>query len=74
MKKDILEKLIDLHKQATTERSHYYVANTVNEAIKEIKGLRRALVIIASQDSGKVGSTDKVDCMASIAEVALRSR
>ena len=74
MKPDIIEKLIDLHKQATTERSHYYVANTVNDAIKEIEGLRRALVIIASQDSGKVGSTDKSDCMASIAEVALRAR
>ena len=38
---EILEKLIDLHQQATKERSHYYVASTVVEAIKEIGRLRR---------------------------------
>lgn len=36
---DILEKLKDLLKQATTERSHYYVAATVKEAIAEIERL-----------------------------------
>ncbi len=40
---DILEKLIDLHKQATTERSHYYVAATVKEAAEEIRRLRALL-------------------------------
>lgn len=37
---DILEKLLDLHKQATTERSHYYVAATSLLAIEEIRRLR----------------------------------
>lgn len=38
---DILDKLRDLHKQATTERSHYYVAGTCLEAIQEIESLRK---------------------------------
>jgi hypothetical protein len=38
---DILDKLADLHKQATVERSHYYVARCVIEAIAEIKKLRQ---------------------------------
>lgn len=37
---DIIAKLEDLHKQATTERSHYHVASVVTEAIAEIKRLR----------------------------------
>jgi hypothetical protein len=37
---DILDKLRDLHRQATTERSHYYVASCCNEAIGEIERLR----------------------------------
>jgi hypothetical protein len=40
MADDILVKLADLHKQATTERSHYYVASVVREAIAEITRLR----------------------------------
>jgi hypothetical protein len=69
---DIIEKLEDLVKQATTERSHYYVASTAREAASEIKKLRESLGIIAEQDSGKVGSTSKCDCMAAIAKLALR--
>lgn len=38
---DIIEKLTDLHKQATTERSHYYVASCCREAIDEIERLRK---------------------------------
>lgn len=38
---DIIDKLRDLHKQATTERSHYYVASTCLEAIQEIESLRK---------------------------------
>ncbi len=37
---DILEKLEDLIKQATVERSHYYVRSVCEEAIKEIEELR----------------------------------
>ncbi len=40
---DIIELLRDLHKQATTERSHYYVASCVEQAIREIERLRSAL-------------------------------
>lgn len=39
---DILDKLNDLLKQATTERSHNYVAATCREAIAEITELRAA--------------------------------
>ena len=38
---DVLDDLRDLHKQATTERSHYYVAKTCLRAIEEIESLRR---------------------------------
>ncbi len=37
---DIVEKLEDLIKQATEERSHYYVKSVCEEALAEIKGLR----------------------------------
>ncbi len=33
---DILAKLADLHKQATTERSHYYVAGLAKQAKGEV--------------------------------------
>lgn len=37
---DILDDLRDLHKQATTERSHYYAAGCTMRAITEIEKLR----------------------------------
>jgi len=37
---DIIKKLLDLYKQATTEKSHYYTANIIQEAICEITLLR----------------------------------
>ena len=40
---DILERLRDLHKQATVERSHYYVGRCVSDAINEITRLRKLL-------------------------------
>ena len=40
---DIVNKLKDLHDQATTEKSHYYVASTCKEAIIEIERLRELL-------------------------------
>lgn len=39
----IIEQLQDLHKQATTERSHYYVAKCVRDAITEITRLQHDL-------------------------------
>lgn len=40
---DILERLRDLHKQATTERSHFYVAKCCEDAIEEIATMRRLM-------------------------------
>jgi len=40
---DIVDKLLDLQKQATLEHSHYYVAACVTEAIQEIVLLRQEL-------------------------------
>lgn len=39
---DIVDQLEDLVKQATSERSHYYVAGAAERAIDEIKYLRFA--------------------------------
>jgi hypothetical protein len=39
----IIEKLKDLHKQATTENSHFYVAKCCEEAIAEILRLQVAI-------------------------------
>lgn len=39
-KPDVLLRLKDLHKQATVERSHFYVGSVVHEAIDEIERLR----------------------------------
>jgi len=40
MEDDIINKLIDLHHQATKERSHYYSGKLIKEAIEEIVRLR----------------------------------
>ncbi len=42
---DIIEKLLDLQKQATLEKSHYYVAACITEAIQEIVALRKQLAV-----------------------------
>lgn len=46
-KDDIITKLIDLHGQATKERSHYYVASVVREAMVEITSLRMRVAALA---------------------------
>ena len=40
---DILERLLDLHKQATTEQTHYYVSKCCLDSIAEIVALRLRL-------------------------------
>lgn len=40
---DVLDRIADLHKQATTEKSHYYTASTLEACSNEIKRLRAAL-------------------------------
>lgn len=47
---DILSKLTDLHKQATVERSHFYVASVVREAIAEIERLQRVELAAGNLD------------------------
>ena len=49
-------------------------AKKIDMLRKENAKFREALTIIAAQDSRVVGSTEKSDCMASIAELALRDR
>lgn len=39
----LMEKLGDLLKQATVERSHFYVGKCISETILEIKALQKAL-------------------------------
>lgn len=52
---DLLADLTDLHKQATTERSHYYTGKTVALAATEIAILRDAMKAIARgrHDNGR---------------------
>lgn len=46
---DILDKLEDLHKQATVDRSHYYTGSLIREAIEEIADLRRQITSLKLQ-------------------------
>lgn len=46
---DIVDDLADLHRQATHERSHYYVAETAERAIKEVERLRIGQAVIVKQ-------------------------
>lgn len=50
----LMQKLEDLHKQATTERSHYYAATVIEEAIAEIKRLNKGI------DSAANALTDSI--------------
>lgn len=51
---NILEKLRDLHKQATTERSHFYVASCCKEAIEAIEDMRDAAMgVLLSTEPAK---------------------
>jgi ribosome biogenesis SPOUT family RNA methylase Rps3 len=43
---DILDALCDLRKQATEERSHFYVRKCVDDAVNEIERLRRRVVVL----------------------------
>ena len=54
--KHLLERLHDLHEQATTERSHYYVAACCRDAIVEIERLRRHLEKVSWMALGEVST------------------
>ena len=43
---DLLERIEDLHKQATKEKSHYYVGSILKECYTEISCLRFKLEMI----------------------------
>ena len=53
---DILDRLRDLHKQATVERTHYYVGRCVSDAINEITRLRKPLGIELTALRKRVGN------------------
>lgn len=52
---DLIERLEDLHKQATVERSHYYTGKCIRDAIEEIKMLRGMLGDITRAAADKNG-------------------
>lgn len=43
---DILEKLEDLHKQATEDNSHFYTGKVIREAMLEIVQLRSTVHVL----------------------------
>lgn len=53
---DIVWKLYALYKQATEQRSHYYVGSVVQRAIAEILGLRTMLGY-ASREAARVADS-----------------
>lgn len=67
---DIIDKLNDLHKQATVERSHYYVGSTVKEAATVISGQRIALEMIKATLVGQHNAA--AAAIVGMADVALR--
>lgn len=68
---DILERIADLHKQATTERSHYYTAATLQACAAEIMRLRHLLAKCAEHaEDGQNGSASyALDRLAQIRKV-----
>lgn len=67
---DILEALRDLHKQATTERSHYYVAKCCEDAIKEITLARAALAAMLAHSRTHIaeGMVDREPGLEAVAQ------
>ena len=49
---DIMDVLEDLHKQATTERSHYYVGTVLTLAMQEISRLRAEARVSSASSNG----------------------
>ena len=61
LKQDILEKLADLHHQATTEKSHYYVGACIREAATEIMRLRELLSSITNAEEYNIKHEKNVE-------------
>ena len=51
---DILDDLRDLHKQATRDRSHFYVGKCCKRAIAEIEAARNAMKAMVSYSDTKI--------------------
>lgn len=67
----ILDKLNDLHKQATVERSHYYVAGTAKEAAVAIAQMQDALIAIKATLVGE--HTTKAATVRALVDTALEN-
>ncbi len=66
---DILDRMRDSHKQATEERSHYYTATVLNDAMDEVSALRATLLrIIWGCDELQIGGATRSGAWA--AEIA----
>ena len=55
--KDLLEKIEDLHKQATKEKSHFYVGSILKECYTEISCLRLKIEMISKIIGQKIPPT-----------------
>lgn len=58
---DLLDKIKDLHKQATEEKSHYYVGSVLKECFTEISCLRFKLKMIKVALSQEIPQAKKGD-------------
>ena len=73
---DVLDRISNLHKQATTERSHYYTASTLEDCALEITTLRATLLrTISGCDELQPGGASKSGAWAAeIAKDAIHAR
>lgn len=58
---DVLDRLSDLHRQATQERSHYYTGNVIREAIMAIVELRADLAATEKQRDEAIELAEEMD-------------
>ena len=59
----LLTRMRDLHKQATTEQTHYYTAAVLQEAIAAIEHLCSIPVIVPGLDVASEGTRKAVDLL-----------
>jgi hypothetical protein len=58
---DVIEKLKDLHKQATVNRSHYYTGSVISEAIVELARLRELQTLVREWQEARAEATKTTD-------------
>lgn len=73
---DILDRIADVHRQATTEQSHYYTAKVLEDSANVISALRATLLrIIVGCDELQLGGATKSGAWAAeVAKEALHAR